>query len=64
MSETKLNPVSGSAESERDETRRWLLEIGSAIGILPASADRDHTQHQAWKSYRDEIMEFISKQNK
>lgn len=58
-----LNLVTGSAESERDETRRWLLEIGTAIGILPSSADRDHSQHQAWESYKDEIIEFISEQN-
>lgn len=46
--------------AERDETRRWLMEIAMQMGV-PVASPVDHlgTQHEAWRRVRDRILERV-----
>lgn len=43
----------------RDETRRWLMDIGDELGVeVPEPVD-GMSPHESWRRYKDAIMEHV-----
>lgn len=53
------NPLIEACD-ERDETRRWLMDICLELGV-PRAAPDDHEKppHEAWRGVYDRIMEHL-----
>lgn len=58
MSLPEIADVALDAMDQRDETRRWLLDIATKMGISPESSNEENP-HKAWRSLYEKIIESI-----
>lgn len=49
---------------ERDETRRWLLEIAEELDVEIPDSDSDISIHDSWKKLKNLIIQKIHEERR